>query len=76
MRCRPLPKFEHLCKLVSGVNVQNWKGHLSEECFRCEPNENVRVFAHRPWHGDVFERVIGLAKNENALILEMVEMGT
>src|SRR5438874_710960 len=62
-------------KLVSGIDVQNRKGHLSEECFRCEPNENVGVFAHRPWHGNVFEGVICLAKNEDAVILEMVEMG-
>src|SRR2546423_10618450 len=74
--CRRLEKFQHLGKLISGIDMQNRKRHATEKRFARQPNQNVRVFSHRPWHGNAFESVISLAKNKNALILELVEMST
>src|SRR5436190_7646940 len=74
--CRPLAKFQHLGKLISGIDMQNRKRHAPEKRFARQPNQNVRVFSHRPWHGDVLEGMMRLAKNENALVLELVEMST
>jgi hypothetical protein len=54
--------------------VQNRKWNLPKERFAGEPDENVGILPHRPRHGDVFEGVISLAKNENALVLELIEM--
>src|SRR5467141_3304604 len=73
--CCPVTKLQHFGKLVGRVNVQNGKGNLSKKRFAREPDENIGILAHRPWHGDVLEGVICLAKNENALVLELVEMG-
>src|SRR5207244_10666389 len=74
LRPRPLPELEHLREFVSRVDVQNRKRHPTEERFPCQPDQHVRIFSHRPRHGDVLERVIRLAKNKNALVLEFVEM--
>ena len=70
----PFPKLQHLGKLVGRVDMQNWKWNLSKKRFAGEPDENIGILPHRPRHGDVFERVIRLAKNENALVLEFIEM--
>ena len=74
MRRRPFAKLEHLRKFISRIDVQNRKRNLSEKRFACEPDEDVRVLPHRPRHGDVLERVIGLAKNKDALVLQLIEM--
>src|ERR1700704_517979 len=71
---RPVAEFEHLGKFVSRVDMQNLKRNFSEERFLREPDQDVGIFAHRPWHRDVLERAISLAKNENALVLELIEM--
>src|SRR5690349_16707085 len=71
---RPLAKLEHFREFVSRVDMQDGKRNTSEESLACKPDENVRVLPHRPRHGDVLERVIRLAKNKNALVLEFVEM--
>ena len=73
--CCPFTKLQHFGKLIGGVDVQNGKRNLSKKRFAREPDENVGILAHRPRHGDVLEGVICLAKNENALVLEFVEMG-
>src|SRR3982750_4260274 len=72
---RPIAKLEHLGKLVGRVDVQYGKWHAAKERLVRQPDENVRILPHRPWHDDIFERVIRLAKNENALALERVEVG-
>jgi hypothetical protein len=54
--------------------MQNGKRHLSKKRFAREPDENIGIFAHRPGHGDVFEGVIRLSENKNALVLELIEM--
>jgi len=71
---RSCAKLQHLRKCKGGVDVQNGKRNLSEKGFAGKPDENVGILSHRPWHGDIFERVIRLAKNENALVLQLVEM--
>src|SRR6266699_4357378 len=70
----PFPKLQHLGKLIGRVNVQNRKWNLSKKRFAGEPDENIGILPHRPRHGDVFEGVIRLAKNENALVLEVIKM--
>src|SRR5438105_15845750 len=70
----PITKLQHLGKLVGRVDVQNGKWDLSKKRFASEPDENVGIFPHRPRHRDVLEGVIRLPKNENALVLELVEM--
>src|SRR5262245_13488931 len=72
-RC-PFAKLQHLRKFVGRVDVQYRERNASKEGFASEPDQNIGVFAHRPRHGDVLEGVICLAKNKNALILEVVEM--
>src|SRR5215468_1763706 len=74
MLLRPFAEFEHLRKFVFGVDVQDRERHAAEERFPREPDQHVRIFPHRPRHTDVLERMIRLAKNENALVLEIVEM--
>src|SRR2546421_7433649 len=74
MRRRPLAKFEHFGKFVFGVDVEHRERHAAEERFPRQPDQHVGIFPHRPWHADVLERVIRLAKNKNALVLELVEM--
>ena len=74
MLLRPFPELEHLGKFVGGVDVENRERHPAEKRFSRQPDEHVRIFSHRPGHGDVLERVIRLAKNKNALVLEFVEM--
>ena len=71
---RPFAKLQHLGKFVGRVDVQKWERHFPKKRFAREPDENVRILPHRPRHGDVLERVIRLAKNKNALVLELVEM--
>src|SRR6266567_8628604 len=70
----PFTKLQHLGKLVGCVNVQDRKRNFSKKRFTGEPDENIRILAHRPRHGDVLEGVIRLPKNKNALVLELVEM--
>src|SRR6266516_3549169 len=70
----PLAKLQHLRKFIRRVDVQDRKGNLSKKGFAREPDKNVRILPHRPRHGDVFEGVVRLAKNENALVLELIEM--
>src|SRR6266481_9854486 len=70
----PFTKLQHLGKLVGRVDVQNGEWNLAKKRFAREPDENVRILSHRPRHGDIFEAVIRLAKNENALVLEVIEM--
>ena len=71
---RPFAKLEHLRKFVSRVDVQDRKRNFSEKRFQREPDEDVGILPHRPGHGDVLKRVIRLAKNEDALVLELIEM--
>src|SRR6266446_11013041 len=75
LRC-PFPKLQHLGKLVGRVDVQNGKWNLSKKRFAREPDEDIGILPHRPRHGDVFERVIRLAKNENALVLILINSRT
>src|SRR5437016_6292179 len=74
MLLRPFPELEHLGKFVGGVDVEDRERHPAEKRFSRQPDEHVRIFSHRPGHGNVLERVIRLAKNENTLVLEFVEM--
>src|SRR6266436_3418879 len=74
MLLRPLPELEQLGKFVGGVDVENRERHAAEKRFPRQPDQHVRILSHRPGHGDVLERVIRLAKNKNALVLEVVEM--
>src|SRR6266849_4498403 len=67
MLLRPLPELEHLGKFVGGVDVENRERHPAEKRFPRQPDEHVRIFSHRPGHGDVLECVIRLAKNKNSL---------
>ena len=76
MLCCPFTKLQHLGKFVGRVDVQDRKGDLPKKRFAGEPDKNVGILPHRPRHGDVFEGMIRLAKNENALVLELVEMST
>src|SRR5438046_2495105 len=76
MLCCPFTKLQHLGKLIGRVDVQDRKGDLPKKRFAGEPDKNVGILPHRPRHGDVFEGLIRLAKNENALVLELVEMST
>src|SRR5213594_2193854 len=72
---RPFAELEHFWKLVSRVDVQHRKRDAAEKRLARQPDENIGIFAHRPRHGDILEGVIRLAKNKNALVLELVEMG-
>ena len=74
MLCRPIAKFQHLGKFIGCVDVQNGKRNLSKKRFAREPDENIGILPHRPRHGDVFEGMISLSKNKNALVLELIEM--
>ena len=73
---RPFAKLQHLGKFVGGIDVQHRKGDFPEKRFQREPDEDVRILSHRPGHGDILEGVIGLSENENALVLEVIEMGS
>ena len=73
LRC-PIAKLQHLGKFVGGINVQNGKRDLSKKRFPREPDEDVGILPHRPRHGDVFKGMIRFAKNENALVLKVIEM--
>src|SRR6266487_1046026 len=74
MLSRPFAELQHFWKLVGRIDVQNWKRHAPEKRFACQPDENIGILSHRPWHGYVLEGVIRLAENENALVLEIIEM--
>lgn len=71
---RPLAELQHLGKFVGRVDVQHGKRNLSKKGFAREPDENIGILPHRPRHGDVFESVISLSKNKDALVLELIEM--
>jgi len=71
---RPFAELQHFGKLVGSVDMQNRKRYASGKGFAGEPNENIGIFSHRPRHGDIFESVIRLPKNKNALVLELIEM--
>ena len=71
---RPFTKLQHFGELISRIDMQDRERNFPEKGFAREPDKNVGILPHRPWHGDVFKRVICLAKNENALVLELVEM--
>jgi hypothetical protein len=32
--------------------------------FAREPDKNIGILPHRPWHGDILEGVISLSKNK------------
>jgi hypothetical protein len=55
--------------------LEFWDWAISEKGFAREPDENIGIFPHRPRHGDVFEGVISLSKNKDALVLKLIEMG-
>src|SRR5438094_3838198 len=74
MLYRPFEELQHFWKLVSRVDVQHRKRDAAEKRLARQPDENIGIFAHRPRHGDILEGVIRLAKNKNALVLELVEM--
>src|SRR6266481_5104348 len=70
----PFAEFQHLRKFVGRVDMQDRKGNAPEESLAREPDKNVGVLTHRPGHGYVFEGVIRLAENKDALILDVVKM--
>src|SRR5205814_6293991 len=71
---RPFTKLQHFGELITRIDMQDRERNFPEKGFAGEPEENVGILPHRPWHGDVFKGVIRLSKNENALVLELVEM--
>src|SRR5947208_2281599 len=71
---RPFTKLQHFGELISRIDMQDRERNFPEKGFAREPDKNVGILPHRPWHGDVFKGLIRLAKNENALVLELVEM--
>ena len=56
----PVPVLQHLGKFVSRINVEQRIRDVPAKRLLREPDENVRVLPHRPWHADVLEMVIRL----------------
>jgi hypothetical protein len=54
--------------------LQYWNGNFSEKKLRASQMRTLESFHIDPGHGDVFEDVISLSKNESALFLELIEM--
>src|SRR4026207_1928926 len=71
---RPFTELQHLWKLVGRIDVQNGKRNAPQESLAGKPDQHVVVFTHGPGHADTLERVIRLAENKDALVLEIVEM--
>ena len=71
---RPIAKLEHFRKFVRRIDMQHRKRNAAKKCLHRQPNKDIGVLPHRPRHRDIFKRVKRLAKNEHALVLEMVEV--
>src|SRR5438046_10661787 len=71
---RPFTKLQHFGELITRIDMQDRERNFPEKGFAGEPEENVGIIPHRPWHGDVIEGVVCLAKSENAQVLEMFEL--
>jgi len=71
---RPRAELEHLGEFIRGVDMQHGKRDVAVEGLVCEPDEHVGILAHGPGHADFFEEVIGLTENEDALVLQGIEV--
>jgi hypothetical protein len=71
----PVAIGEHLREFVGGIDVEERVGDVAAEGFFRKPDEDIGVLAHAPGHADVFEVVVGLPDDEDALGFERVELG-
>jgi hypothetical protein len=50
-------------------------GFCPKKDLRASPDKNIGILPHRLGHGDILEGVISLQKNNNVLVLKLIEMG-
>ena len=70
----PVAELDHFGNLVRGVDVDERERHVAEERLAREPEQDRAVLADRPQHAQVLELRVRLAKDEDALTLQLVEV--
>ena len=74
MLSRPLPKSQHLGEFICRVDMNQRKWNLSGKSLLRQPNQRVRILAHRPGHSHILKVRECLAKDINALILKVLQI--
>ena len=60
--------------VLAGIDMQGGKRHAAEEGFARQPDHHIGVFAERPEQGDLLQPGERLAKDVDALRLELIEV--